>query len=165
VTEAFSSTCGRRQDKWLLYVGMICMPVPVFPSRRVPLAGLRCAISPGPRLKLLGLSRVPCVGLGFLVRLRFALHGFAVWCVCAIAPSLNSGWRAFSSVFLCQSICIPLRGVFVRLRLASFPAGRPFLPSLYVNLYSCSYLLSTNWGRAVQVHTASGTFIQIFSRV
>jgi hypothetical protein len=28
-----------------------------------------------------------------------------------------------------------LCGVFVRLHLALFPAGGPFLPSLYVNLY------------------------------
>jgi hypothetical protein len=46
----------------------------------------------------------PCGGLGFLVRLRFALHSFAVWCVCAIAPSFISGWRAFSSVSLCKNI-------------------------------------------------------------
>jgi hypothetical protein len=44
------------------------------------------------------------VGLGFLVRLCFALHSFAVWCVSAIAPSFISGWRAFSSVSLCNSI-------------------------------------------------------------
>jgi hypothetical protein len=46
------------------------------------------------------------VGLGFLVRLRFALRSFAVWCVCAIAPSFVSGLRAFSSVSLCKSVSI-----------------------------------------------------------
>jgi hypothetical protein len=52
----------------------------------------------------LSLSHAPCVGLGCLVRLRFALHSLAVWPVCAIAPSFVSGWRAFSSVSLCKYI-------------------------------------------------------------
>jgi hypothetical protein len=52
----------------------------------------------------LGLSRAPCLGLGCLVRLRFALRGLAVWRVCAIAPSFASGWWAFSSVSFCKSI-------------------------------------------------------------
>jgi hypothetical protein len=51
-----------------------------------------------------GQSRAPCVGLGCLVRLRFALHSLAMWRVCAIAPSFVSGWRAFSSVSLCKSV-------------------------------------------------------------
>jgi hypothetical protein len=61
----------------------------------------------------LGLSHAPCVGLGCLVRLRCALHSFAVWRVCAIAPSYVSGWRAFSSVSLCQSVFLfpPRSGV------------------------------------------------------
>jgi hypothetical protein len=71
-------------------------------SRRVPLAGLRCAVSPGPRLRLFRPVSRPCVGLGFLVRPNFALHSLAVWCVCAIAPSFIFGWRALSSVFLCK---------------------------------------------------------------
>jgi hypothetical protein len=50
------------------------------------------------------LSRAPCVGLGFLVRLRFASRSLAVWRVCAIALSFVSGWRAFSSVSLCTTI-------------------------------------------------------------
>jgi hypothetical protein len=44
------------------------------------------------------------VGLGFLVRLRFASRSLAVWRVCAIALSFVSGWRAFSSVSLCKDI-------------------------------------------------------------
>jgi hypothetical protein len=52
----------------------------------------------------LGLSLAPCVGLGFLVRLRFASRSPAMWRVCAIALSFVSGWRAFSSVSLCKSI-------------------------------------------------------------
>jgi hypothetical protein len=44
------------------------------------------------------------VGLGFLVRLRFALRSLAVWHVRAIAPSFIFGWRAFSSVILCKTI-------------------------------------------------------------
>jgi hypothetical protein len=37
--------------------------------------------------------------------------------------------------------CVALLcGVFVRLRLALFPAGGPFLPSLYVNIYIYSYV-------------------------
>jgi hypothetical protein len=103
------------------------------------------------------------VGLGFLVRLRFALRSLAVWCVRAIAPSFIFGWRAFSSVSLCKSIyfcmvvwaCLAPRvwvwgfwfgfalhrvallcGVFVRLHLALFSAGGPFLPSLSVNIFS-----------------------------
>jgi hypothetical protein len=59
---------------------------------------------------------------------RFALRSLAVWRVRAIAPSFIFGWRAFSSVSLCKSV---FSGV-----LALFPAGGPFLPSLYVNLYS-----------------------------
>jgi hypothetical protein len=46
----------------------------------------------------------PCLNFGFLVRLPFALHSFALFRVCAIAPSFVSGWRAFSSVSLCKSI-------------------------------------------------------------
>jgi hypothetical protein len=53
-----------------------------------------------------GLLCALCVGLGFLVRLRFALRILALWRVCAIAPSVVSGWRAFSSVSLCKSICV-----------------------------------------------------------
>jgi hypothetical protein len=53
---------------------------------------------------VLGLLCALCVGLGFLVRLRFALRGLALWLVCAIAPSFVSGWWAFSSVSLCKSI-------------------------------------------------------------
>jgi hypothetical protein len=143
-----------------------------------------------------GLSRARCVGLGFLVRLRFASRSLAMCRVCAIALSFVSGWRAFSSVSLCKyisasvarcrgnaSLCrsgayvatraagrTPMRGlarpsagvvsaclapcvwvwgawfgfalrcvallcgVFVRLHLALFPAGGPFLPSLYVQV-------------------------------
>jgi hypothetical protein len=55
-------------------------------------------------LGCLGLSRAPCVGLGFLVRLRFASRSLAVWRVCAIALGFVSGWRAFSSVSLCNSM-------------------------------------------------------------
>jgi hypothetical protein len=44
------------------------------------------------------------VGLGLLVRLRFASRSPAMWRVCAIALSFVSGWRAFSSVSLCNSI-------------------------------------------------------------
>jgi hypothetical protein len=40
------------------------------------------------------------VGLVFLFWLRFALRSFALWRVFAIAPSLVSGWRAFSSFSL-----------------------------------------------------------------
>jgi hypothetical protein len=54
-----------------------------------------------------GSSRAPCVVLRCLVRLRFALRSLAMWRVCAIAPTA----------------------------VALFPAGGPFLPSLYVNLY------------------------------
>jgi hypothetical protein len=46
-------------------------------SQRVPLAGLRCAVSPGLRLRLSRPVSRPCVGLGCLVRLRFALHSLA----------------------------------------------------------------------------------------
>jgi hypothetical protein len=75
-------------------------------SRRVRLAGLQCAISPGPRLRLFrSVSRPVCgLGCGRLVRLRFALRSLAVWHVRAIAPSFVSGWRAFSSVSLCKSL-------------------------------------------------------------
>jgi hypothetical protein len=51
-----------------------------------------------------GLSLALCVGLGFLVRVRFALRSLAVWRVRAIAPSFVFSWRAFSSVSPCQSI-------------------------------------------------------------
>jgi hypothetical protein len=44
------------------------------------------------------------VGLGFLVRLRFASRSPAMWRVCAIALSFVSGWRAFSSVSLCNTV-------------------------------------------------------------
>jgi hypothetical protein len=76
-------------------------------SRRVPLAELQCAVSLGPRLRLFRpVSRPVCgLGCGCLVWLRFALRGLAVWRVCAIAPSFVSGWLAFSSVFLCNTIC------------------------------------------------------------
>jgi hypothetical protein len=75
-------------------------------SRRVPLAGLLCAVSPGPRPRLFRpVSRPVCgLGCGCLVRLRFASRSLAVWRVCAIAPSFISGWRAFSSVSLCTYI-------------------------------------------------------------
>jgi hypothetical protein len=53
-----------------------------------------------------GLSLAPCVGLGFLVRLRFASRSHAVWRVRAIAPSFIFGWRAFSSVSLWTYIYI-----------------------------------------------------------
>jgi hypothetical protein len=43
----------------------------------------------------LGLLCAPCVGLASLVRLRFALRGFALKRVCALAPGFISGWRAF----------------------------------------------------------------------
>jgi hypothetical protein len=62
-----------------------------------------------------GLSLAPCVGLGFLIRLRFASRGLAMWRVCAIALSFVSGWRAFSSVSLCNSI---IYRDLVRLRFA-----------------------------------------------
>jgi hypothetical protein len=55
-----------------------------------------------------GLLCAPCVGLAFLFWLRFALRSFALWRVFAIAPSSISGWRAFSSVSLCN---IHTRGV------------------------------------------------------
>jgi hypothetical protein len=51
-----------------------------------------------------GLSLALCVGLGFLVWLRFALRSLAVWRVRAIAPSFIFGWRAFSSVSLCKNM-------------------------------------------------------------
>jgi hypothetical protein len=57
----------------------------------------------------LGLSLAPCVGLGFLVRLRFASRSPAMWRVCAIALSFVSGWRAFPSVSLCKHICYAIR--------------------------------------------------------
>jgi hypothetical protein len=67
-------------------------------SRRVPLAGPRCAVSPDPRRGLFRPVSRPVCGFGCLVRLRFALRSLAVWRVCAIAPSFVSGWRALSSV-------------------------------------------------------------------
>jgi hypothetical protein len=57
------------------------------------------------------------VGLGFLVRLRFALRSLVVWRVCAIAPSLkHNNSKKYND-----------------LHLALFPAGGSFLPSLSVN--------------------------------
>jgi small nuclear ribonucleoprotein (snRNP)-like protein len=50
-----------------------------------------------------GLLCAPCVGLGFLIWLRFELRGLALCRVCAIAPSFVSGLRALSSVSLCTS--------------------------------------------------------------
>jgi hypothetical protein len=50
------------------------------------------------------LSLALCVGLRFLVRLRFALRSLAVWRVRAVASSFIFGWRAFPSVSLCKSI-------------------------------------------------------------
>jgi hypothetical protein len=61
-------------------------------------------LSPAGQPKQTSTTPSPCVGLGFLVRLRFALRSFAVWCVCAIAPSFVSGWRAFSSVYFCKYV-------------------------------------------------------------
>jgi hypothetical protein len=58
--------------------------------RREPLAGPRCAALPGPRLKWFRPALTPCVGLGFLVWLRFALCRLTLWRVCAIAPSFVS---------------------------------------------------------------------------
>jgi hypothetical protein len=46
----------------------------------------------------------PCVGLGFLVRLCFALRCVAL--LCAMAPSFVSGWRAFASVCLCKNVTL-----------------------------------------------------------
>jgi hypothetical protein len=43
----------------------------------------------------LGLSRAPCVRLGFLGCLCFELCSLALWRVCVIAPSFVSGWRPF----------------------------------------------------------------------
>jgi hypothetical protein len=43
-------------------------------SRRVPLAGLRCAVSPGLRPRLFGPVSRPVCGFGVLVRLRIALY-------------------------------------------------------------------------------------------
>jgi hypothetical protein len=37
-----------------------------------------------------GLARAPCMGLGCLVWLRFALRSLAMWRVCALAPSFVS---------------------------------------------------------------------------
>jgi hypothetical protein len=54
------------------------------------------------------MSLALCVGLGFLVRLRFALRSLAVWRVRAVAPGFIFGWRAFSSVSLCKSIKIKI---------------------------------------------------------
>jgi hypothetical protein len=67
------------------------------------------------------------VGLGFLVRLRFALRGLAMWRVRAIAPSFIFGWRAFSSVSLCKSI----KHHFTRfgLTLSRRQPSSPFPPS------------------------------------
>jgi hypothetical protein len=48
------------------------------------------------------------VGFGFSVRLCFVLRSLAVCRVCAIAPSLVSGWRAFPSVALCKPILYKL---------------------------------------------------------
>jgi hypothetical protein len=63
----------------------------------------------------------PCVGLGLLVRLRFASRSPAMWRVCAIALSFVSGWRAFSSVSLCKYI-YRLIHKYVRLRCAVSPS-------------------------------------------
>jgi hypothetical protein len=73
--------------------------------RRVPLAGLRCAVLPGPRLRLFRPFSRPCVGWVVGVWFRFALRCVALLC-----------------------------SVFVRLHLALLSAGRPFFPSLSVNL-------------------------------
>jgi hypothetical protein len=74
--------------------------------RHAPLAEPRCAVLPGPRLRWLRLGAspvcAPYVGLGFFVQLRFALRGLALCCVHAIAPSFVSGWRAVSSISLCN---------------------------------------------------------------
>jgi hypothetical protein len=51
------------------------------------------------------------VGFGFLVLLRFASRSLAMWRVCAIALSFVSGWRAFSSVSLCNYISYDLTQV------------------------------------------------------
>jgi hypothetical protein len=51
----------------------------------------------------------PVCGFGVLVWLRFALRSLAMWRVCAIAPTYASGWRAFSSVSLCEPIFIAAR--------------------------------------------------------
>jgi hypothetical protein len=122
----------------------------------------------------LGLSLAPCVGLGFLVRFRFASRSPAMWRVCAIALSFVSGWRAFSSVSLCKSIfalcalfpaggpflpslsvnIFALCGVFVRLRLALFPAGGPFLSSLSVN-YICT--MHEEWFGTQRAREAAGS--------
>jgi hypothetical protein len=49
----------------------------------------------------LDLLCAPRVGLAFWFWLRLALRGFALWRVCAIAPSFVFGWQAFSSFYLC----------------------------------------------------------------
>jgi hypothetical protein len=69
----------------------------------------------------LGLLCAPCVGLGFLFWLRFALRSFALWRVFAIAPSFVYSWRAFSSVSLSVT-SIYTTNLRIRIR-AALPAG------------------------------------------
>jgi hypothetical protein len=69
------------------------------------LASALCLSAP----MLLGVSLVPLcntlhtISDSFLPSLYVKLS-FAEWCVCAIAPSFLSGWRAFSSVSRCKSV-------------------------------------------------------------
>jgi hypothetical protein len=72
------------------------------------------------------------VGLVFLVWLRFALHSIALWRVCAFAPGFVSGWRACSSVSLCNSSIY--RSMY-----------RPAQPSTEV-VYACSAPRVWVWG-------------------
>jgi hypothetical protein len=53
--------------------------------------------------------------------------------------------RCNKKYYIHLSLCC---GVFVRLHLALFPAGGPFLPSLYVNLY-----ISFNQSHSITLQT------------
>jgi hypothetical protein len=69
-------------------------------SRRESLAGPQCTVLPSLRLICFRPALSPVCGFWVFFWLRFALRSFALWRVCAIAPSFVSGWRAFSSVSL-----------------------------------------------------------------
>jgi hypothetical protein len=120
-----SSTRRLRPSLWALPAPLGLRPLPGTPPSGARIGVLRPALradvgrvlrapwGPGPDAAW-GLGRPGSAGwrawplsgrLHLGVRLRFALRSLAVWCVCAIAPSFISGWRAFSPVSLCKSIC------------------------------------------------------------
>jgi hypothetical protein len=99
--------CSGKQNRlYLLILGIAAQHFLRACLRRQASQSLSVGLWPSP-IYHIGLYRAPCVGWVVGVWFNFALRCVALLC-----------------------------GVFMRLHLALFPAGGPFLPSLYVNLYN-----------------------------